>query len=929
MRIKKLLTVLLALVIATNLIAMPVAAAEALIPATVQSATTTDKNTITLTMNKALTGGSADSANGFSIGGTLTNWPIAVTSVAVSETDVTLTLDKDVIYGDTIVVSYGGDSATAKLTGADGDVESFSSQAVTNTIPIVLVTLLDITDAIAPINGDRPKIEIAETEQYTGEITWYGSPKSFEPNESYTATITLTAKNGYTFEGLPENAFQVPCAMSATNAANSGVITVTFISAPYGYITDGNGTMAYCFNEVYHNFDIMGFFHNGWKQTTCGNLGYGTIYKIGDSQPNDIYATGEPIAMEESGLTLDVDCKFAGEGKALQVVYTVYNAGTENVSFSFGSHADTQIGNTDCAPISIFDPNLASASLDRGFKMVSTSESDVNEKGDYAQFNFFGKRSVGVTDVDSFWYGFWNTRTSEVFTQVMDTSYVGDSGMTYSWWNRTIGAGETQTYKVIIGIGGADSADVLGYSVAYDDNVSDELISVPETQQKLENVSLTLSEQKPVRSGYKFDIWNTKADGSGTEYEPGDTYKLNESMTLFAQWKENPTNNLSITVSADPSGSVYVGETVTLTALVTEGGRAPAVANVYERYSTGLTYQWYSNTVNSVEGGAEISGAVSNAYQPPTATVGTTYYYCVVNSVNSNVVGVTVTSLPNITYTITATAGANGSISPSGAVNVSNGGDQQFTITPNAGYHIEDIKVDDLSVGAVSSYTFSNITANHTITASFAHNDDDDPIITYTITATAGANGSISPSGAVTVSNGRDQQFTIIPNAGYHIKDIKVDGLSVGAVSSYTFSKITANHTITASFAYNDDDDPIITYTITATAGVNGNISPSGRVTVKNSGDRQFIITPNAGYRIKDIKVDGLSVGSVSSYTFSNVTANHTITASFVYNDNGELDDIPKTGDIGSAFIWWALLTVSGAGILIFVLYRKKASVRR
>lgn len=69
---------------------------------------------------------------------------------------------------------------------------------------------------------------------------------------------------------------------------------------------------------------------------------------------------------------------------------------------------------------------------------------------------------------------------------------------------------------------------------------------------------------------------------------------------------------------------------------------------------------------------------------------------------------------------ITASAGPNGSIDPSGLVGVANGGSQTFTITPDAGYDIADVLVDEGSVGAVSSYTFTNVTANHTIAASYA-----------------------------------------------------------------------------------------------------------------------------------------------------------------------------------------------------------------
>jgi len=77
---------------------------------------------------------------------------------------------------------------------------------------------------------------------------------------------------------------------------------------------------------------------------------------------------------------------------------------------------------------------------------------------------------------------------------------------------------------------------------------------------------------------------------------------------------------------------------------------------------------------------------------------------------------------------------------------------------------------------------------------------NDDPT-SHTITASAGAGGVISPSGAVSVAQGADQGFIISPDACYHIADVMVDGGSVGAVASYTFTNVVANHTIDASFA--------------------------------------------------------------------------------------------------------------------------------
>lgn len=75
------------------------------------------------------------------------------------------------------------------------------------------------------------------------------------------------------------------------------------------------------------------------------------------------------------------------------------------------------------------------------------------------------------------------------------------------------------------------------------------------------------------------------------------------------------------------------------------------------------------------------------------------------------------------------------------------------------------------------------------------------PAALYTLTASAGTGGSITPTGSIVVSQGTSQTFTISPAAGYQIAAVTVDGVSVGAVASYTFSNVAANHKIVASFA--------------------------------------------------------------------------------------------------------------------------------
>lgn len=169
-------------------------------------------------------------------------------------------------------------------------------------------------------------------------------------------------------------------------------------------------------------------------------------------------------------------------------------------------------------------------------------------------------------------------------------------------------------------------------------------------------------------------------------------------------------------------------------------------------------------------------------------------------------------------------------------------------------------------IGYATSPIMITLATNKTVMASFKHKP-------YTISATAGSGGTISP-GSATVNHGDSATFTIMPNVRHAVSDVKVDGVSVGKVASYTFSNVTANHTITASFV-------VTSYLLTVTQGANGDITPSASQAVSPGANFTFTITPKTGYVIDQVTVDGSSAGAVGVYTFTNITADHTIGASF------------------------------------------------
>lgn len=255
--------------------------------------------------------------------------------------------------------------------------------------------------------------------------------------------------------------------------------------------------------------------------------------------------------------------------------------------------------------------------------------------------------------------------------------------------------------------------------------------------------------------------------------------------------------------------------------------------------------------------------------------------YVIPNVTGDKTFVVTFVEAPAVTHTITASAGTGGSISPSGAVSVTDGGSKTFTITADSGKVIKDVKVDGTSVGAVSTYTFSNVTADHTIAAEF----ENAPVTAHTVTGTAGSNGSIAPSGAQSVADGGSISFTATPASGYVVDKWQLDGADQSETgTTFTVSNVTADHTVNVLFKA----APVEQYHVViadATSGLSGygTISPAAGTHDVNVGSSQVVVaTPSAGFKIKSFKVDSTEQAiadptTAFSYTVSGIAADATV----------------------------------------------------
>ncbi|KPA15382.1 outer membrane adhesin-like protein, partial [Candidatus Magnetomorum sp. HK-1] len=251
-------------------------------------------------------------------------------------------------------------------------------------------------------------------------------------------------------------------------------------------------------------------------------------------------------------------------------------------------------------------------------------------------------------------------------------------------------------------------------------------------------------------------------------------------------------------------------------------------------------------------------------------------------------------------YLIRSTCGSNGQIFPSGDISVKKDSSQTFVVTPKNGYHIDDFTIDLQAVNIQeNTYTLSNINKNHDVFVTFKK--------VYNISATVSGKGSIEPSGLVNVDSEQPISFNLVPDKGYAVESILVDGQEVDKNTVYTFLNVKDNHSIHASFARQ-------IHAIEAIKGTGGTIEPEGIVNVESGETQHFTIRPDQGYTVNQVIVDGKNIATsvkrsgsnvlMLDYDFNDVSEDHTIAVSFlpvmrfISASSGPSGSIAPSGDV-------------------------------
>ena len=182
------------------------------------------------------------------------------------------------------------------------------------------------------------------------------------------------------------------------------------------------------------NFNIWG----DSVQTTFSDKGYFSVLNVNGTEANIKNCSGSL-----NGVSVQTKLSYISNGNYVKISFEATNTSGSAKTIGIATYADIQIANNDYAPITNLSGN-------RGFTMTDETK---------YTFTFLGRNSYGVTDVDTYWFGQYQIReenkwnNSQTFDYGSESERKGDSGMAFSWKNRTIQNGEKLIFSVAIGIG--------------------------------------------------------------------------------------------------------------------------------------------------------------------------------------------------------------------------------------------------------------------------------------------------------------------------------------------------------------------------------------------------------------------------------------------------------------------------------------------
>ena len=256
--------------------------------------------------------------------------------------------------------------------------------------------------------------------------------------------------------------------------------------------------------------------------------------------------------------------------------------------------------------------------------------------------------------------------------------------------------------------------------------------------------------------------------------------------SAFRSWKSEQFEN---------SGYPMFNSDAVITASAGEGGSISPAGEIEVNSGESITF-----TITPEEGSKVKSVIVDGV------DVGHMRDYTFSNVVIGHTIEVVFIGKGDSTVVMTSRSGDGGSISPDGVNEVIVGRDVTYNITVDDGYEIASVIVDGKETYITDQYVFENVTAPHNIEVKFKELSQE--VIEsasgrYIINASSGEGGKFQFEGEISVSKGESLTLEVLPDKGWSILSVTVDGVDMGKIESYTFEDIAENHTVFAEFEMN------------------------------------------------------------------------------------------------------------------------------
>ena len=831
-------------------------------------------------------------------------------STAVRGKTQTFTVNEGTSATITFTPDAGYRIASVKLNGTD-----VTSSVVSNKYTISNIS----ADVTLAVTFEAITHTLSITASGNGSATYNstairGKTQTFTVNEGTSATVTFTPDAGYKIASVKVNGTDVTTSVAnnkytISNISADVTLAVTFeaITHTLSITASGNGSAAYNSTAI-----------RGKTQTFTVNEGTSatitftpdTGYRIASVKLNGTDVTSSVVSNKYTISNISADVALAVTFEA--ITHTLSITASGNGSATYNSTAIR--GKTQSFTVNEGTSATITFAPDAGYRIANVKVNGTDVTTSVANNKYtISNISVDVTLAVTF----------EAITHTLSITASGNGSAAY---NSTAIRGKTQTFSVNEGSSATVSfTPDAGYKVASVKlNGTDVTTSVVNNKYTISNITadVTLSVMfeaithtlSITASGNGSATYNSTAIRGKTQ-----TFTVNEGSSAtvtftpdagyrIASVKVNGTDVTSSVVSnkytinnitADVSLAVTF-EAITHTLTITASGNGSATYN-----STAIRGKTQTFTVNEGSS-ATVSFTPDTGYKIGSVKVnGTDVTSSVVNNkyTISNITENTTLSVSftAITHTLSIMASGNGSVTYNGTVvrgkmqsfTVNEGTSAVITITPDTNYKLKSVKLNgtDITSSVVNGqYTISNIKSDNALEVVFEG-------ITHTLTITATGNGSATYNSTAvrgktqtfTVNQGASATVTFTPDAGYRIASVKVNGTDVTSKvisNKYTISNITADVTLAVMFE-------AITHTLSITASGNGSATYNSTAirgktqtfTVNEGSSATVTFTPDAGYRIASVKVNGNDVTSnvvSNKYTISNITADVTLAVSFV-----------------------------------------------